>query len=212
MQCQEFFEYAERWMEGEHNAAASVHLEGCPRCRGLVTDLNAIRDTAHQFEAEVEPPARLWAAVRSQLEAEGVIRGRSWAERFAVFFPLQPRAIFAAAYVAALLVAAALVSFQSANRVEGLVALAPAAPEAALLSLRSALVGERTLAELHTHNPEVLRSYRESLQMVDNVILECEMMVNKDPQNALAREYLNGAKQQKADLLAAITERGTLGE
>jgi len=46
MQCQGFLEIAERWMEGERNATASAHLDGCPRCRGLMTDLDAVREGA----------------------------------------------------------------------------------------------------------------------------------------------------------------------
>jgi len=113
MQCQEFLEVAERWMEGECDTAASAHLDACPRCRALVADLGAVRDGARLLEAETEPPARLWTAIRSQLEAEGVIRPRrSWGERLADFFPTQPRPALAAAYVSVLVVAAILISFQ----------------------------------------------------------------------------------------------------
>lgn len=212
MQCVEFLEYAERWMEGERPADASAHLDGCPRCRGLVTDLDAIRNTAHEFEAEVEPPPRMWTSIRAQLESEGVIRTpeRSWAERLAEFFPLQPRPALAAAYVTLLVVFAALVSFQSGSRLET-TAVLPPAPDVSP-AMRSPQLDETTVATLHTHNPEVLRSYRESLETVDNAILECEKMVREEPQNGLAREYLYGAYQQKAELLAAIAERGAIGE
>ena len=204
MQCQHFLEYAEQWMEGERPADAAAHLDACPRCRGLVADLGAIRDTAGEFENEVEPPPRLWTSIRSQLESEGVIRRAGWAERLAGFFPLQLRPALAAAYVAVLLVAATFVGYQAGNHAGvPFAALPPAPPEGAAQS---------ALASLHSHNPEVIRSYRESLETIDNTILECEKMVRSDPQNALAREYLNGAYQQKAELLASITERGTLGE
>ena len=212
MQCVEFLEYAERWMEGERPADASAHLDGCPQCRGLVTDLDAIRNTAHEFEAEVEPPPRMWTSIRAQLESEGVIRTpeRSWAERLAEFFPLQPRPALAAAYVTLLVVFAALVSFQSGSRLET-TAVLPMALEMSS-SVRSPQLDETTVATLHTHNPEVTQSYRESLKTIDNAILECEKMVREEPQNGLAREYLYGAYQQKAELLAAIAERGAIGE
>lgn len=214
MQCLEFLEHAERWMEGERPADASAHLEGCSQCRGLVADLDAIRNTAHELEVEVEPPPRMWTSIRAQLESEGVIRAPrptpTWAERLADFFPLQPRPALAAAYVALLVVFAALLSFQGGSRLESTVVLPLAQGVSA--SVRSPQVAETTVATLHTHDPEVLRSYRDSLNTVDNVIHECEKMVREDPQNELAREYLYGAYQQKAELLAAITERGALGE
>ena len=207
MQCQQFLEYGGQWMEGERHTDAAAHLDACPRCRALMADLDAIRDTAGEFENEVEPPPRLWTSIRSQLEAEGIIRSAGWAERLAGFFPLQLRPALAAAYVAVLLVAAALVSYQAGNRAGTPVALLPPAPPALAEG-----AAQNALASLHTQNPEVIRSYRESLETVDNTILECEKMVRSDPQNNLAREYLTGAYQQKAELLAAITERGTLGE
>jgi hypothetical protein len=36
----------------------------------------------------------------------------------------------------------------------------------------------------------------------------CEKSVREEPENELARDYLYGAYQQKADLLAEMSERG----
>jgi hypothetical protein len=203
MQCQQFLEYAEQWMEGDRHADAAAHLDACPRCRGLVADLDAIRDTAGEFENEVAPPPRLWTSIRAQLEAEGIIRSPGWAERLAGFFPLQLRPALAAAYVGVLVLSAVLIGYQTGDRTS---------PEAVLPPPRPPISAEKALASLHTHNPDVIRSYRASLETIDNTILECEKMVRSDPQNTLAREYLTGAYQQKAELLAAITERGTMGD
>src|SRR3990172_8725422 len=154
MQCHEFLEIAERWMEGERDAAASAHLDGCPRCRGLMADLDAVREGARMLEAEVEPPARLWTAIRSQLETEGVIRpSRTWAERLADFFPLQPRPALAAAYVAVLAVAATVVSFQGIGPLERPLVLAPPAQEMAALPAGSSLAAQRVVSSLNQRNP-----------------------------------------------------------
>jgi hypothetical protein len=40
----------------------------------------------------------------------------------------------------------------------------------------------------------------------------CEKSVREEPQNDVAREYLYGAYQQKAELLAMMVERGALGD
>lgn len=211
MQCQEFLENAERWMEGERDAAVSAHLDGCPRCRGLIADLDAVCEGARLFEAEVEPPARLWTAIRSQLEAEGVIRpSRTWTERLADLIPMQPRPALAAVYVALLVVAATLVSFQGIGPLEQ--PLSPAAGEMVGLPAGSALAAQGMVNTLNERNPDMVRSYRESLRTVEDVIQECEMMIRKDPNDQLAREYLNSAYQQKAELITAMVERGTLGE
>jgi len=213
MQCQEFLEFAERWMEGERDAAASAHLDGCPRCRGVMADLDAVREGGRLLEAEAEPPARLWTAIRTQLEAEGVIRpSRTWAERLADFFPWQPRPALAAAYVSVLVFAAVLISFQGVGQLERPLALTPPVPDMDALAAGSSLAAQRVVSSLNESNPDMVRSYRESLRTVENVITECEMMIRKDPSDQLAREYLNGAYQQKAELISAIVERGTMGE
>jgi hypothetical protein len=43
---------------------------------------------------------------------------------------------------------------------------------------------------------------------VDDFIADCERRVKEEPQDDLAREYLSGAYQQKAELLAAMMDRG----
>ena len=48
--------------------------------------------------------------------------------------------------------------------------------------------------------------------MVDNAISICEKTMREEPQNEIAREYLYGAYQQKAELLASMTERGEIGD
>ena len=51
-------------------------------------------------------------------------------------------------------------------------------------------------------------SLHENLAIVDNYIALCEKSVREEPENEVAREYLYQAYQQKADLLAQMTERG----
>ena len=48
----------------------------------------------------------------------------------------------------------------------------------------------------------------DNLAIVDNNIALCEKSVREEPENEIARDYLYEAYQQKADLLAQMTERG----
>jgi len=57
-------------------------------------------------------------------------------------------------------------------------------------------------------NAKVDASLRENLRTLNEFIAECEQHLRKNPQDELAREYLNIAYQQKADLLAAMMESG----
>jgi len=51
-------------------------------------------------------------------------------------------------------------------------------------------------------------SLRDNLKKVNEFIAECERHLKEQPQDALTREYLSVAYQQKAELLSAIIERG----
>ena len=51
-------------------------------------------------------------------------------------------------------------------------------------------------------------SLHKNLAIVDNYIALCEKSVREEPGNEIARDYLYGAYQQKADLLAQMTENG----
>src|SRR2546428_1251072 len=54
--------------------AARAHLAGCRHCQEFVSDLAAIVSVANKLPAEVEPPARVWVSLRTQLELEGIIK------------------------------------------------------------------------------------------------------------------------------------------
>ena len=57
-------------------------------------------------------------------------------------------------------------------------------------------------------NPALDEALRKNLNTVNGFIAECEAHLKKHPQDTLAREYLNSAYQQKAELLAAILDSG----
>jgi len=57
-------------------------------------------------------------------------------------------------------------------------------------------------------NSQVDAALRQNLRTLNAFIAECEMHLKQNPQDELAREYLNTAYQQKADLLAAMMESG----
>jgi len=93
------------------SAEAQEHLAGCSACRDLFTDLSAIVTAAKHIPAEINPPERVWVALRAQLEAEGIIReaggvekipARTWWQGFETFF--RPRVL--ATVAATLLVVA----------------------------------------------------------------------------------------------------------
>ena len=57
-------------------------------------------------------------------------------------------------------------------------------------------------------NPELDEALRANLRTVDEFIAECEAHLKKYPNDTLAREYLESAKQQKQELIGAILDSG----
>lgn len=194
--------------------AARAHIAACGACRELVEDLTSIVAAAHMLPAELEPPARVWLSVRAQLEAEGIIKTPSlpvehatWWEGFARFF--SPRALATAA-VGLLIVGAAVLQL---GRRDGSVELAvdqgpglqvPFSDVALTLDQE-----EQTLSNLHLASTSPVDiSLQQNLQTLNEFIRDCRRRVEQDPGDQLARDYLSGAYQQKAELLSAMLDRG----
>ena len=184
--------------------AARAHLAGCGSCQNLVEDLTAIVATAHLLPAEVEPPARVWNSLRAQLEEEGIIKTHApargaWWLGFADVFPSR---VLATAAVGLLIVAAVALQMQR-----------PSAPtEAQNVYADTATDLNNDEANLQhmqlAGNSVVDVSLRQNLDIVDKFIADCEQRVKEEPRDDLAREYLSGAYQQKAELLSAMMDRG----
>lgn len=196
-------------------AVAKGHIAGCETCRNFVEDLFAVLRAAHALPAEEEPPARLWVSIRAQLESEGVIRGAgatekaSWLDTLREFF--LGHAVATSAVGLAIL-AAAYVEVRNAPPLSlnaprpPVVYVLPYAETATYLNQQ-----EKEVADLFPASgvtTPVNASLRENLQILNSFIADCERRVQEDPQDDLARDYLNGAYQQKAELLATMMERG----
>lgn len=210
MQCKEVEVVLEREGFVPVPEAARAHLSGCSSCRNLIADLTAIVATAHLLPADVEPPARVWTSLRSQLEEEGIIRSAAnrpgWLS-FSEFF--RPR-VWATAAVGLLIVAAAALQFQRPTTQP---------TEARNTDQNIYEDTSLTLNNDEAHLPAMQLagisgmdvSLRQNLDIVDKFIIDCEQRVKEQPQDDLTREYLSGAYQQKAELISVMMERGGSG-
>jgi len=212
MNCDQFENQLERWMEGERGGDAEAHLRSCPRCSSLVEDLDSIHSAARSIGAVEEIPSeRLWLSIRAQLEHEGLIhetvpqeRG-SWAVSnwFAEIFSAVPRPALAGAYLVALIaigIAVAHPNYRPANS---------AWDQDSTGTLSAHLdTAEHDTFTLRDSEPDVAATLHKNLAIVDNYIALCEKSVQQDPDSEIARDYLYDAYRQKADLLAQMTERG----
>jgi len=217
MDCSQLTEAFCQSPDGPLPPSAVAHLDACPQCRSLWQELEAIRLAGRQLGAEEpEPPAHLWPSLRARLHAEGLIRdsnGHGW---FTDWFGFSPRFAMGGAYVALLAIAASLVALHSerpaAMRMNGVepMTAAPSASIAADINKTLDSDLQRVVASLSEHDAPLATSVRENLGVVDNLISLCEQSVREHPDDPMVREYLYGAYQQKATLLAAAIDRSTM--
>jgi hypothetical protein len=216
--CNDFLNYLEGWMEGERPSRAEEHLRGCTNCRTLVEDLEDIRHAAGDIAADdAAPPELVWVSLRAHLEQEGLIRdgrrrGKS-AERTwfgGIFAPL-PRPALAGIYLAALIAVAFALIGPVNRRIDDYRWISSTQDSTKPLSAQLNTAEQDSLTAFQGSDPAVTASLHQNLAIVDNYIALCEKSVRDEPENEVARDYLYTAYQQKADLVAQITERGDIG-
>lgn len=209
--CEEFKKHLESWLDESHDPLMDDHVRSCSACNAIVEDLGAIRAGAFELAyPEDEPAPHVWTSLKSQLESEGLIvaRHQSWWQRATAWFDFAPRPLLAGAYLAALAALAFTLAGPGQTSVDQQLWLQSA--ESTSLPLQADLTSaeQATVSEFPHSNSAVTASLQENLAVVDNYIALCEKSVQEDPQSELAREYLYDAYQQKAELLAEMSERG----
>lgn len=219
MQCRD----VEQLIETEGFAAlptvAQGHLADCAACSTLVADFARIVAAAHQLPAEIEPPSRVWVALRAQLEAEKIIREPEaigpalraplhahWWRRFDRMFQWR---LAATAVVALLVFAAGFLRHEPGPGPAPNTALAaePLAQTGETLDQEEMNLPQAQNASLGSDS-QVDNALRENLVTLNAFIKECRQRLKEDPRDQIARDYLATAYQQKAELLAAMLERG----
>jgi hypothetical protein len=221
IQCEQFEQLLEQQDDGGLPEPALAHLETCEVCRALSADFGAIHDMALALGAEgIAPPERVWISLRNQLEAERLILGPQAAPLSAShpWWAVFQRPAVAGAFLGLVLAAAATVSYWSnvpQTAVQSQVTLqqetSPVPSADSIFKEEVLTVGSDSIPGLRRQDTAVTDSFRRNLQIVDNFIAICEKSVREQPDNQMAREYLYGAYQQKAELLATATNRSMTG-
>ena len=226
MQCNELEQILERQADGPLPDLATAHIHGCEACAALTADLEAIHAVAIELSGEeIAPPEHVWIALRNQLEAEGIIKEPSAASlsvKHGWWFAFQ-RPALAGTFLSLVLVAAGMIGAMGGypTPVAGRLTIAPQlelqqeAPT--VLSAENVFkeemetVGNENIPGFQAHDAAVSDSIRRNLNIVDNFIAMCEKNVREQPENEMAREYLYGAYEQKAELLATAMDRSMVG-
>ena len=216
MQCNELDRCLELEMDGELPSGAVEHLSECSRCQAVASDLEAIRAAGRELVAEeMSPPEQIWASLRAQLESEGLIRisrterAAEWVERW---WGLVRRPAMAGVVTSLLLVVIVLVGYFGQRWRDPRFEDPARASVVGSLQRDLAAAADRTVSAMRTRDPAISAALRENLRTVDGLIVLCEKSVRENPQSELGREYLYGAYQQKAYLLAVVADSNLGGD
>lgn len=218
MQCKDFEQVIEESRLVELSEVARAHAAECPACAALVEDFAAIVTAASQIPAEVDPPARVWVAIQAQLEADGIIlqpkivipaESTPWWQGFG---RLIHGRMWATAGVAALVLIAGVYQMRRGDTVDP-AKDTPVVAQPFVDTDNTLAQEEQSLSPIETVSTtggtsNVDTALRENLATVNAFIKECRKRLQEEPNDPMAREYLSTAYQQKAEILAAMMERG----
>jgi hypothetical protein len=224
MQCEQFEQILEQQDSGTLSPTALAHLDACDACRALSADLDAIHGLAVELGTEeIAPPERVWISLRNQLEAEGLIHDgekipQPAAAEKAGWWAAFQRPALAGAFLGFVLVAGSAIGYLSnfapsaVNTQLTVPQEASSVPAADNVFKEEVLtVANDSIAGIQRQDASVTNSIKRNLQIVDNLIAVCEKSVREQPDNQIAREYLYGAYQQKAELLATAMSHSMTG-
>jgi anti-sigma factor RsiW len=205
-------------------AELELHLETCDRCRALAADLQEIARAAESLD-DIEPPARVWAAVSAQLRAE-----RDMTAPAKTFVRHRSVAMLAIAATLVIAVGASLFLLrttpmrtgstppaQSAQTIPPAQTPTPppsaaagnAGPDDPVQSVVKELAATETQFERLVQateasaivDPKTAATMQKNLQVMNEAINESRKALAADPQNAPARASIYEVLKQKIQFL-----------
>ena len=191
------------------------HLESCPECRALVTDLRAIRASAFMLDRR-EPPMALWTKVQAAVAAEPRPTARL------LMMPTRQNLPVWLGAAAALILATVigLLPLMNRNAVSNDTAENEAATpeitvesvaaefEAAEQHYQKAIDDLQTIANKDTGelDPQVAAVLQKNLTVIDQAITESRVALKTQPSNTNAQDGLFDALRTKVALLQQTVE------
>jgi hypothetical protein len=80
MKCNEVHRVLPEMLEGGQDGEFLAHVESCPACGELVSDLKLISAAAAQLAESEDPAPRVWVRIAAELRSEGLIREPEFAD------------------------------------------------------------------------------------------------------------------------------------
>lgn len=216
MNCTEFQEILPEVLEAGRTAEQAAHLKSCPRCSGLLADLDLIAREARQLQELAEPSPRVWNSIEIELRREGVIREAQGGPTL-----VAPRArpwnlgAWLAPVAALALVAFGIGLYQrgslSPQSPPQLTATAPAqisTPQAAKNQpANDNNEDQQLLAAVASRSPAMRAQYASNLQNVNAYIRDAEESAQADPNDEEAQQIVMDAYEQRAAVYEMALDR-----
>lgn len=216
MNCTEFQEILPEVLEAGRTAEQAAHLKSCPRCSGLLADLDLIAREARQLQELAEPSPRVWNSIEIELRREGVIREAQGGPTL-----VAPRArpwnlgAWLAPVAALALVAFGIGLYQrgslSPQSPPQLTATAPAqisTPQAAKNQpANNNNEDQQLLAAVASRSPAMRAQYASNLQNVNAYIRDAEESAQADPNDEEAQQIVMDAYEQRAAVYEMALDR-----
>jgi hypothetical protein len=211
MNCGEFQKVLPYIIESGGNPNEEAHLASCKVCADLVQDLRYIAEQAKLLLPMRDPSPEVWDGIRNSLEREGLVGGGprrldfnpAWASR-----RLQWASAGRLLGTAALLALAIGVLFYNRSSTQNSPVLAN---DAAGNPVQNAAVidGEdmQVLQAVSQRSPGLRDSYEADLRAINAYIDDAQQYSQEHPDDALGREHLMEAHQQKSAFYEMALER-----
>ncbi len=218
MACEQYLNSIHEHVDGTigsiRRAELEQHVAQCAACRGLLEDLERIRDAAAALPA-LEPPDRAWLQIAGRLRQEGRIRADAPARPVdrpylgwlalaaglviaagAAVMLLMPRASIAPATQSAAAPGGNAANGKSVETVQNEV-------EAAQQQFEKAIADLEKVAKANPQalDPGTSATIEKNLGILDQAIAENRVAVKSEPTSVAARETLFDALRQKVSLL-----------
>ena len=217
MNCVEFESVLPKYLEGVSTSEQQAHLDSCPACSGLLSDLSLISSQAKLLVAADEPRPAVWNALEARLRSEGLISRSepvSISVRFKESFFHRWRAAWLVPVAAALAIVAGLKLYHPAGAGDNApIAKQPVAAESAPRTASGKVPVSREdqqwLNSVAARPPAQLAKFRSDLDDANAFIRDAQESLRSDPNDAYTQQMLINAYEQKQMLYELAVDRSS---
>jgi hypothetical protein len=213
MNCTQFQEILPEVIDGGRNAEQEAHLQSCPVCSSLITDLNLIVAEARGLREFAEPAPRVWNSIELALRQEGLIREPMGAS---LLPPVRRHWSLAwlVPVAAVALLAFGVFVYQRGSSERQPVAHVPAATPAAVLKSQTGKnqkpannEDQQLLEAVASRAPTMQAAYASNLESVNAYIRDAEESAQADPNDEEAQQVVMDAYEQRATIYEMALDR-----